>query len=156
MVPHSHLRPLHRAHCTGGPMRGGGGHYAGATVQVAESSWGMATMHTQFGWGPGAGCFAPTVQMGCATMVGWSFGRNLSGRTCTVRKSLSQTIWACAVCCAQWADPTDQLAQFGTKRAKRGPGVRGLWPQLWAPTISPPVGESITSPPLSQVGRITS
>lgn len=54
-------RPLHRAHCTGGPMRGGGGHYAGATVQVAESSWGMATMHTQFGWGPGVGHEVPTM-----------------------------------------------------------------------------------------------
>lgn len=40
-------------------MRGGGGHYAGATVQVAESSWGMATMHTQFGWGQGPGTKCP-------------------------------------------------------------------------------------------------
>lgn len=40
-------------------MRGGGWHYAGATVQVAESSWGMATMHTQFGWGPGVGHEVP-------------------------------------------------------------------------------------------------
>lgn len=159
MVPHSHLRPLHRAHCTGGPMRGGGGPLADPTVQVAESSWGMATMHTQFGWGPGAGCEAPAVQLGMVRtgypMVGRSEGHDLAG-ACTVRRSLYSTQefvpndlglyrWACAVCCAQWAVPTDQLAQFGTKRAKRGPGVRGLRPQLWAPTISPPVGGSITS-----------
>lgn len=172
MVPHSHLRPLHRAHCTGGPMRGGGGHYAGATVQVAESSWGMATMHTQFGWGPGAGCEAPirncavspgglhpppTVQLGMVRagypMVGRSFGHDLAG-ACIVRRSLYHTHWVCAVCCAQWAVPTDQLAQFGTKRAKRGRGFRGLRPQLWAPTISPVLGGSITSPPVG--GSITS
>lgn len=41
----------------------------GATVQVAESSWGMATMHTQFGWGPGAGCEAPAVQWAAPTTV---------------------------------------------------------------------------------------
>lgn len=79
------------------------------------------------GMGPGAGCEAPTVQWAAPTMVGWSFGRNLSGRTCTVRKSLSQTIWVCAVGCAQWVDPTDQLAQFGTKRAKRGAGGLGAF-----------------------------
>lgn len=75
-------------------MRGGGGHYAGATVQVAESSWGMATMHTQFGWGPGAGCEAPAVQLGMVRagypMVGRSFGHDLAG-ACTVRRSLYST-----------------------------------------------------------------
>lgn len=86
-------------------------------------------------------------------MVGRSFGHDLAG-ACIVRRSLYHTHWVCAVCCAQWAVPTDQLAQFGTKRAKRGPGVRGLWPQLWAPTISPVLGGSITSPPVG--GSITS
>lgn len=42
---------------------------------------------------------------------------------CAIRKSLSQTIWACTAGCVQWVDPTGQLAQFGTKRAKRGAGV---------------------------------
>ena len=119
------------------------------------------------GMGPGAGCEAPlgtvqgaaptTVQMAMIRagypMVGRSFGRALV-LGCTVRRSLYHTHWVCAVCCAQWAVPTDQLAQFGTKRAKRGPGVRGLWPQLWAPTISPVLGGSITSPPVG--GSITS
>lgn len=105
----------------------------------------------------GTGCEAPTVQMAMIRagypMVGRSFGRDLA-EACTVRKSLYSTQefvpndlglyrWACAVGCVQWVDPTDQLAQFGTKRAKRGPGVRGLWPNSVGPQS-----------PLSQVGRL--
>lgn len=132
-------------------------------------AWPLCTPNLDGGQGPGAKhplcswaapAFQPigaTVQLGMVRagypMVGRSFGRALAG-ACTVRRSLYHTHWVCAVCCAQWAVPTDQLAQFGTKRAKRGPGVRGLWPQLWAPTISPVLGGSITSPPVG--GSITS
>lgn len=222
-------------------MRGGGGPLADPTVQVAESSWGMATMHTQFGWGPGVGHEVPTmvgrvrrtrpsgglystqefvsyarvcpkrfgatvqravgfaklggqsgsgitgqaqmewgqgpgakhplgtVQLaleGCThQLCSWvwlgqatqwwvgSFGRALV-LGCIVRRSLYHTHWVCAVCCAQWAVPTSQLHNLVQSGPKGGRGVRGLRPQLWAPTISPVLGGSITSPPVG--GSITS
>ena len=143
-------------------------------------AWPLCTPNLDGGQGPGAKHPLGTVQLaleGCThqlcswvwvragyPMVGRSFGHDLAG-ACIVRRSLYSTQefvpndlglyrWACAVCCAQWAVPTDQLAQFDTKRGQKGPGVRGLWPQLWAPTIFPVLGGSITSPPVG--GSITS
>lgn len=69
-------------------------------------------------------------------------------RACTVRRSLCQTIWVCTegrahkmgargVCTEGigfWMGARGQLAQFRTKRTKRGPGVRGLWAHFVDPT----------------------
>lgn len=148
LVPHSHLRPLHRAHCTGGPMRGGGWHYAGATVQVAESSWGMATMHTQFGWGPGVGHEVPTMVGGfllrrnlCRAHNGGSIlsgskrvGANNGGsvlRTRPIRGARE----GCPLC--RW--PL-QLERKGLGPILSGGTSEG--PKLWVvPFGAPPIGE---------------
>lgn len=169
-------RPLHRwanegrgwalcwRNCTGGQIQLGHSHYAHPIWMGARGRV-RSTIRNCAG-GPGGLHPPPTVQLGMVRagypMVGRSFGHDLVG-ACIVRRSLYSTQefvpndlglyrWACTVCCVQWAVPTDQLAQFGTTRAKRGPGFRGLWPQLWAPTISPPVGGSITSLCLRWVG----
>ena len=114
----------------------------------ADGSWATKVGGPKRGGGQGTGCEAPTVQMAMIRagypMVGRSFGRDLA-EACTVRRSLCHTQefvpndlglyrWACAVGCVQWVDPTGQLAQFGTKRAKKGAGVRAFGP-LWGLTM---------------------
>lgn len=101
------------------------------TVQLGLVIWcnplvGRSSMRPKFGPTKGAGV------VGRLTMVGRSFGHDLVlGRT--VRRSLYHTHWVCAVCCVQWAVPTDQLAQFGTKRAKGGRGLGAFGPNSGRP-----------------------
>lgn len=107
----------------------------GATVQRAV---GFAKLGGQSGvgdnWagpngmGPGAGCEAPTVQLGCAhngglvlrTQPKWRESVQMELGT-WVQNLNAPTGWGRA------HPPTSQLAQFGTKRAKRGAGGLGAF-----------------------------